>query len=90
MAAPEPDLLDYVNRLDACDFVLAIGYRNLPIAKLEILVPESGKPALFPDDANIIGVVTGLPLDTGLPVFRPDEIAAIADFVAKHARLKIQ
>ncbi|HEU4373228.1 MAG TPA: molybdopterin-guanine dinucleotide biosynthesis protein B, partial [Telluria sp.] len=66
--ADEPSLADHVARLAPADLTLVEGYKWEPIAKLEVFRPSLGKPALYPDDANVVAVASDLP--------RPDDVPA--------------
>jgi len=69
--------------LENLDLVLVEGFKTAPFPKIEVWRPELGNPLLYENDRHIIAVVTDKPaaLDTDLPVFTPDEAAAIADFI---------
>ena len=45
-----------------------------------------GEPLLHPHDTNIVAVASDARVDTRLPQFLLDDIAAIADFIEQHAR----
>lgn len=59
--APEPSLAEQVARLSAADLTLVEGFKREPIPKLEIHRPALGKPALYPDDADIVAVASDAP-----------------------------
>lgn len=59
--APEPTLAEQVARLSAADLTLVEGFKREPIPKLEIHRPALGKPALYPDDADIVAVASDVP-----------------------------
>ena len=59
--APEPTLAEQVARLSAADLALVEGFKREPIPKLEIHRPALGKPALYPDDADIVAVASDVP-----------------------------
>ncbi|MBC7453857.1 MAG: molybdopterin-guanine dinucleotide biosynthesis protein B [Massilia sp.] len=62
----EPSLAEHVARLAPADLTLVEGYKWAPIAKLEVYRPELGKPALYPDDANVVAVASDAPRPGGL------------------------
>jgi molybdopterin-guanine dinucleotide biosynthesis protein B len=64
--AAEPSLSEQVARLAPADLTLVEGYKWEPIAKLEIYRPSLGKPALYPDDVNVVAVASDAP--------RPDRL----------------
>lgn len=78
-----------LSRLSPCDLVLIEGYKAYPTPKLEIWRPGVGKPPLHPNDPHIAGIATddaaaARALST-LPVFRLDDVDAIATFVRDRA-----
>lgn len=64
--ADEPSLAGHVARLAPADLTLVEGYKWEPIAKLEVYRPVLGKPALYPDDANVVAVASDAPRPAGL------------------------
>lgn len=64
-AAPEPTLGELLARLAPAHLTLVEGYKWEALPKLEVHRPALGKPALFPDDASILAVVSDAarPLD---------------------------
>jgi molybdopterin-guanine dinucleotide biosynthesis protein B len=78
---PELTLDQALARLSPCDIVLVEGYKQAPIAKIEVWRQENGKPQLFPNDPHIIAVASNRPVDTMLPQLDLDQPAVIADFI---------
>ena len=85
---PEPGLSELLARLAPCDLVLIEGFKQEPVPKLEVYRPENGKPALFPERADIVAVAAAGPLDTELPVLPLDDMEAIAAFVMDYLGLQ--
>lgn len=86
---PEPDLSQVIRRLEPCDLVIVEGYKSAPIPKIEARrnAAFSSEP-LAGRDANVIAVAADHAADGfGQPVFALDDIAAIADFIAKSLAL---
>ncbi|MEP7329572.1 MAG: molybdopterin-guanine dinucleotide biosynthesis protein B, partial [Betaproteobacteria bacterium] len=87
--AAEMTLPQAIAQLSPCDLVLVEGYKAFPMPKLEVWRPAVGKPVLQPGDPYIVGMATDdVPAAmavTALPVFRLDDIDAIATFVLEHA-----
>jgi molybdopterin-guanine dinucleotide biosynthesis protein B len=82
--APEPPLEDVVSWLGPCDLVIVEGYKAAPIPKIELRRCEaaSGRP-LAQSDPHVIAIAADYRVDAGaLPVFKLDDVAAIADFIA--------
>lgn len=79
---PEPALEEVLGRLQPCDLVIIEGYKREPHLKIEVRADHT-KP-MAPADPNIVAIAADSPPSdgTGLPWFRRDDIAAIADFIA--------
>ena len=84
--APEPTLAELVGQLSDCDLLLIEGFKREPIPKLEVYRSVVGEPLLFPHDEHIVAVASDAQVDTRLPQFLLDDIAAIASFIEQHAR----
>ncbi|HFC04130.1 MAG TPA: molybdopterin-guanine dinucleotide biosynthesis protein B [Rhizobiales bacterium] len=84
----EPGLEEVIDTIGACDLILIEGYKWADFDKIEVRNPANGKPELAPDDKHIVGVAfQGEMRETGLPTFHVDDIAPIADFIARHVGL---
>lgn len=57
-ATPEPTLEELLARLSPADLTLVEGYKWAEIPKLEVYRPSLGKPAIYPEDKNIIAIAT--------------------------------
>ncbi|MFC0250742.1 molybdopterin-guanine dinucleotide biosynthesis protein B [Massilia consociata] len=64
--AAEPALAEHLARLAPADLTLVEGYKWERFPKLEVYRPAVGKPALYPDDADIVAVVSDAPRPEGL------------------------
>jgi len=88
-----PDLDDLISNLDlqSLDLVLAEGFKHSAIPKIEVYCPHLQHPALYPDDPNIIAVISDQPeiLNTVLPLFHRDHCKEIAQFIASQVGSKI-
>jgi molybdopterin-guanine dinucleotide biosynthesis protein B len=62
----EPSLAEHIARLAPADLTLVEGYKWEPIAKLEVYRPSLGKPALYPDDGNVVAVASDAPRPDGV------------------------
>lgn len=84
-AESEPDLDTLIGQLnqDAIDLILVEGFKQVAFPKIELFRPVMGKPALYPEDADIIAVATyaELPVATHLPVLDINDPAAISAFI---------
>jgi molybdopterin-guanine dinucleotide biosynthesis adapter protein len=79
--AIEPKLPELLARLSRVDLVLIEGFKREPHRKIEVYRAANGKPALFPDDPDIVGIATDSKLETRLPVAHLDDIEAIASMI---------
>lgn len=84
----EPVLADLVGKLDlaSLDLVLVEGFKRETIPKIELHRPSLGKPLVFPEDANIIAVITDEPerLNTELPVISLADVDSILAFIMRY------
>lgn len=89
---PEPDFADIVRRLEPCDLVVVEGYKSQPIPKIEARRRDS-QPGfgLAESDENVIAIAADYEIaGAKVPVFRLDDVQAIADFVVKTFAIKAQ
>ena len=56
-----------------------------PLPKIEVFRGANGKPPLYPEDANIVALISDAVPSGGLPHASIDDIAAAADLVLAHA-----
>ena len=79
----EPPLGDILSKLAPCDIVIIEGFKREGHPKIEMIRKQSLKDApLWPDDKSIQAIASADPVGgTNLPVFSPDAIGAIADFI---------
>lgn len=81
----DPVLQEIIGRLDQpnLDLILVEGFKHEAFAKIELHRPSRGKPLMFPDDPDIIAVVTDGPLaeQTSLPILDINDINTIAEFI---------
>jgi molybdopterin-guanine dinucleotide biosynthesis protein B len=57
----EPHLADLLPRLSDVDLVIVEGFKRETHAKLEVHRKDVGKPFLFPEDRNIVAIVSDTP-----------------------------
>jgi molybdopterin-guanine dinucleotide biosynthesis adapter protein len=84
--APEPSLGELLRLLKAVDLVLVEGFKRDPLPKIEVFRTTTGKPPLYPDDRNIVALISDGHPPSGLPHASIDDIAAAADLVLAHAQ----
>ena len=81
----EPRLREELSRLDQVplDVILVEGFKQESFPKIELYRPALGKPAMYPQDPDIIAVATDgdLPEPTSLPVLDLNDVDAIAAFI---------
>ena len=78
----EPPLSEVLARLAPADLILIEGYKRETHRKIEVRGDGAAKP-MVPDDPSIVAIAADQrPVDSGLPWFRRDDIAGIADFMA--------
>ena len=84
--ADEPGLPELLAKLSPVDLVVVEGFKREPIRKIEVHRRANDKPLLFPDDPDIVGLVTDADgLDAGLPTVHLDDIEAVADLLQRSA-----
>ncbi len=85
----EPQLSALVAQLDPAmfDLVLVEGFKEQPVAKIEIIRQGVEKSALHPKDSSFIAVASDLPdLESSLPVLDLNNPTAIANFISAWMR----
>jgi molybdopterin-guanine dinucleotide biosynthesis protein B len=83
---PEPPLEALLEKLAPVDLVIVEGFKRSLLPKLEIHRQTVGKPLLYPDDPQVVGIATDRALPAaGIPVLRLDDIDRIVAFVLDHA-----
>ena len=69
----------------AADWVIVEGFKHADLLKLEVWRAGVGDAPLYPADPYVVGVATDdparLPAATGLPVFRLDDPASVAQWL---------
>jgi molybdopterin-guanine dinucleotide biosynthesis protein B len=83
--APEPPLRELLGKMSPVDLVVIEGYKTDSHRKIEVHRAANGKPLLFPEDAAIVGIVTDITVETGLPTAHLDDIPAVADMMQRAA-----
>lgn len=79
--SPEPALEELVSRMSPVDLLLVEGFKRHPHQKLEVYRPSLGKPFLYPEDPDVIGIVSDERLDVPLPLLPIDQPARVAEFI---------
>ena len=79
--AAEPKLPALLAKLSRVDLVIVEGFKAERFRKIEVHRACNGKPTLFQDDPDIVGVATDTDVATTLPVGHLDDIPAIAAMI---------
>lgn len=70
---------------EGVDWVLAEGFRDSDLLKIEVWRAASGKPVRYPDDDFVVAVATddrgALPVPTGLPTLDLNDADAVANWL---------
>ncbi len=83
----EPTLRELVAHLSPVDLVIVEGFKTESHPKLEVYRSTVGKPLLYPNDPNILGLASDArPANVSLRWADLDDIEAIADLVDELAR----
>lgn len=79
----EPPFEALLARFDASalDLLLVEGFKHRRFPKVELYRAAIGRPLLFPDDPDIVALVSDAPQATTLPRFPFEDLEAIADFI---------
>jgi len=86
--AAEPGLPDLLAKMSPVDLIVVEGFKREPIRKIEVHRRANGKPPLFPDDPNIVGLITDADdLHSRLPTVHIDDIKGAADLLQHSATL---
>ena len=83
--APEPNFEEVIAALEPADLIIVEGYKSAPIPKIEArrLASFTRRP-LAAEDPSVIAIAADHEVDgLGLPVFSLDDIAGMADLVAR-------
>lgn len=85
----EPPMAEILERMTPCDLIIIEGFKREGHPKIEMIREETRRDApLWPEDDTIrlIGSADEQ-ADCPLPIFHPDNVGAIADFIADHLGL---
>jgi molybdopterin-guanine dinucleotide biosynthesis adapter protein len=83
----EPSLAELLPHLSPVDLVIVEGFKTSSHTKLEVYREAVGKPLLYPNDPNIVALVSDRwPPSLRLPFADINQLEAIADLVDTLAR----
>jgi molybdopterin-guanine dinucleotide biosynthesis protein B len=83
--AGEPRLPELLAKMSRVDLVVVEGFKREPLRKIEVFRAANGKPFLFPDDPDVVGIATDTPVETRLPTAHLDDIEAVAAMMLRSA-----
>lgn len=72
---------DLEKYFDDADLVITEGFKSGHMPKIEIFRRAAHRQPLCLDDAQLVAMVTDAPIDPGVPVFKLDEVAHLADLI---------
>jgi len=83
--ADEPRLPELLAKMSRVDLVVVEGFKREPLRKIEVHRAANGKPPLFPDDPDIVGIATDTAVETTLPTAHLDDIPAVVAMMLRSA-----
>ena len=85
---PEAGMEDLLAHMSPVDLVLTEGFKSHPHDKMEVHRPQLGQPLICLDDPSVVAVASDETLaNVALPVLDVNDVAAIADSIARHCGL---
>ncbi len=82
-----PSLDEILAKLSPCDLVIVEGYKRDTHDKIEVRNLALNHPVLVGDDPTIVAVAANGLIQTSVPAFDRDDVAALAQFIIKHTAL---
>jgi molybdopterin-guanine dinucleotide biosynthesis protein B len=73
--------LELLPFLAGMDIILAEGFKQATLPKIEVFRPENSKPPACRGDKNLIAVVCDTPLYWGVPRYSPGDLEGLCDFI---------
>ena len=83
--ASEPRLPELLAKMSPVDLVIIEGFKREPHRKIEVHRAANNKPLLFPDDSDIVGIVTDAMVETSLPLAHLDDVEAASHLLQRSA-----
>jgi molybdopterin-guanine dinucleotide biosynthesis adapter protein len=81
----EPPLPELLAKMSPVDLVIIEGFKREPHRKIEVHRLANSKPMLFPEDGDIVGIVTDAVVETRLPLAHLDDVEAAASLLQRSA-----
>jgi molybdopterin-guanine dinucleotide biosynthesis adapter protein len=82
---PELRLAELLGMLAPVDLVIVEGFKRERHAKIEIRRAGLAKPALYPDDADIVGIIDSIDPASRIPYAHIDDVVGAADLLIELA-----
>ncbi len=76
--APEPRLTELLEKMARVDLIIVEGFKSGSHPKIEVHRAANGRPLMFPQDPDIVGVVSDIKPETDLPAAHIDDIPSAA------------
>ncbi|MFB9266367.1 molybdopterin-guanine dinucleotide biosynthesis protein B [Bradyrhizobium erythrophlei] len=83
--ASEPRLPELLAKMAPVDLVVVEGFKREHLNKIEVHRAANGKPLLFPEDADVVGIASDVAIETTLPVAHLDDVEAVATLMLRAA-----
>jgi molybdopterin-guanine dinucleotide biosynthesis adapter protein len=83
--AAEPRLPELLAKMSQVDLVVVEGFKRELHRKIEVHRAANGKPLLYPDDPDVVGIAADIPVETTLPTAHLDDIEAVAAMMLRSA-----
>ena len=83
--APEPRLTELLEKMTRVDLIIVEGFKSGSHPKIEVHWAANGRPLMFPQDNDIVGVVSDIEPETDLPVAHIDDIPSAARMMVSAA-----
>jgi molybdopterin-guanine dinucleotide biosynthesis protein B len=81
----EPGLPQLLSKMSPVDLVIIEGFKREPHRKIEVHRIANNKPLLFPEDPDIVGIVTDAKVEITLPLAHLDDVEAAASLMQRYA-----
>jgi molybdopterin-guanine dinucleotide biosynthesis protein B len=83
--AAEPRLPELLAKMSRVDLVVVEGFKRELLRKIEVHRAANGKPLLFPDDPDVVGIAADISVETTLPTAHLDDIETVAAMMLRSA-----
>jgi hypothetical protein len=73
--------LELLHLMSGMDIILAEGFKQSDLPKIEVFRPENSKPPACKGDSNLIAIISDAPLEWGAPRFSSNDLESVASFI---------